>query len=103
MTYRVVVAPVARAESVEAFRWIAGRSPAAARRWYAGLERTLDALKRGPEGRPIAIEESERLGRTVRQVLYGRRRSVYRILYAVEGDIVFVLHIRHGARGPIEP
>lgn len=43
--------------------------------------------------------ESQRL--KVRQLLYGRRPQVYRILFAIEGDVVQVLHIRHGRRRPV--
>jgi hypothetical protein len=49
----------------------------------------------------VAAEESERFGMTIRQMLSGRRRGVYRILSAVEGDAVSVLFIRHSARGPL--
>jgi mRNA-degrading endonuclease RelE of RelBE toxin-antitoxin system len=36
----------------------------------------------------------------LRQLLYGRRRYVYRIIYAIDepGGVVTVLHIRRGAR-----
>ncbi|MGA3099816.1 MAG: hypothetical protein ABSF25_25460 [Bryobacteraceae bacterium] len=36
--------------------------------------------------------------RTVRQLLFGRRRHVYRIYFAVFTDVVTILHVRHGAR-----
>ena len=39
---------------------------------------------------------------TLRQMLYGRRRGIYHILFSIEGDIVFLHYIRHSARGPIE-
>lgn len=102
MTYRVIFSPGARADSVEAFRWIAARSPAAAARWSAGLQRAITRLATLPERNPVAEDDSEQVGITLRQMLYGRRPNVYRILYSVEGDIVFLHHVRHGARGPIE-
>jgi hypothetical protein len=33
-------------------------------------------------------------------LLYGRRPYTYRILFAIEGDVVQVLHIRHARRRP---
>jgi hypothetical protein len=33
-------------------------------------------------------------------LLYGDKPHVYRILFSIEGDIVFILHVRHGARMP---
>ena len=34
----------------------------------------------------------------MRQLLYGRKPHVYRILFAIEGETVYVLRIRHGRR-----
>ena len=98
MSYRVIVAPTADAEAQDAFDWYAERSPAAARRWYAGLAAAIASLAEGPEGCPVSEDDSEALGREVRLKLYGRRRGVYRILFAIRGDTVHVLRIRHAAR-----
>jgi hypothetical protein len=54
---------------------MAQRSPAAAVGWYAGLEKAITKLGDMPERRPIAEEESEQLGMTLRQMLYGRRQK----------------------------
>ena len=56
-----------------------------------------------PERHPIAQDESDQLGMTLRQMLYGRRPGVFRILFSVEGDTVTLHYVRHSARGPIEP
>lgn len=103
MTYRVVVTAKAKADAVEAFRWFAEQSPTAAAHWYAGLEKALVKLDQNPERHPIAEDESERFGFIMRQMLYGRRRGVYRILFSVEGDLVILHSVRHSSRGPIEP
>jgi toxin ParE1/3/4 len=103
MTYRIVVTARARADAIEAFRWIAERSPDAAARWYAGVQKALAKLSKLPELNPVAEEESEQVGITLRQMLYGRRPNVYRILYSVEGDTVNLHYVRHSAQGPIEP
>jgi plasmid stabilization system protein ParE len=57
--YRVVVTAKARDDAVDAFRWLAERSPDAATRWYAGLEKAIVALEDDPKRHPIAEEESE--------------------------------------------
>ena len=101
MTYRVVVTARARADGVAAFRWIAERSPAAAMRWYAGLEKAIATLAEMPERHPVA-EESEEVGITLRHMLYGRRRGTRRLLFSIEGDSVILHHIRHSAQGPID-
>lgn len=78
--YRVIIQPRADGEALEAFRWLAERSPAAAERWFEGLQKAIANLERHPERHPIAVEESERFEIVIRQALYGRRRGLYRIL-----------------------
>jgi mRNA-degrading endonuclease RelE of RelBE toxin-antitoxin system len=56
-----------------------------------------------------AVRDLRRIGAKVpedaslRQIQYGNKPNFYRIIYAVEeaGQIVRVLHIRHGARQSI--
>ncbi len=102
MSYRVVVTARARADAVQAFRWIADQSPDAATRWYAGLEKAIAKLTTMPERHPIAEDESEQFGITLHQMLYGRRRGVYRLLFSIEGETVTLHYVRHSAQGPIE-
>jgi plasmid stabilization system protein ParE len=101
VSYRVVVTARAAADAIETFRWIAERSPDAAAHWYEALEQAIATLAEMPERCPVA-DESEQLGIILRQLLYGRRRSVYRILFSIEGETVTLHHIRHTAQGPIE-
>jgi plasmid stabilization system protein ParE len=102
VTYRVVFTPRARADAINAFRWIAEKSPEAAARWYAGLEKAVARLDKFPERCPVVEEESEQLGITLRLLLYGRRRGKFRILFSIEEDTVYLLYVRHSAQGPIE-
>ena len=103
MTYRVVFTARARADAVQHFRYLVDRSPAAAGRWYTGLEKAIAKLSKMPQRHPIAEDETEQLGITLRQMLYGRRPGVFRILFSIEGDTVTLHYIRHSAQGPIEP
>jgi plasmid stabilization system protein ParE len=100
--YRIVTQPGARADAREAFRFILEQWPAEAACWSAGLEKFLAKIGEEPERYPVAIEESELLGVTIRQALYWERWGVYRILFAVEGETISVLFIRRSGRGPIE-
>jgi plasmid stabilization system protein ParE len=88
---------------MEAVRWYAERSPDAAQRWHDGLSRAIDSLAKLPTRCPVSQADSRALGCEVRQLLYGKRRGVYRILFTIAGDTVWVLRIRHGAHGPLKP
>ena len=102
MTYRVVFTARARTDAIEQFRYLADKSPAAAARWYAGLEKAIANLSTLPERHPIAEDESEELGLTLRRMLYGRRAGVFRIMFSIEGDTVTLHYVRHSAQGLIE-
>ena len=103
MTYRVVFTSRARADLIEQFRYLVDRSPVAAANWYTGIEKAIAKLATFPERHPVAHDETEQLGITLHQMLYGRRPGVFRILFSIEGDTVTLHYIRHSARGPIDP
>lgn len=103
MTYRVVVTTRARGDALETFAQLAERSPAAAERWYSALREAIADLANMPNRHPVAEEESELLGFTLREMLLGKRRGAYRLLFSVQGDIVTIHYIRHASRGPLDP
>lgn len=102
MTYRVEFAPRALFQARQAHDWLAGRSPERAAKWYEKLLEKAEALQTHPLRHPLA-PESEKLGEEVREVLYGKRPGVSRILYTVQNDVVRILAVRPSARGPLEP
>lgn len=76
----------------------------AAARWYNGLEQAVYALALHPHRCPVA-PEARRAKRKLRHLLYGKKPHVYRVLYEVDEarQVVWVLHIRHGARRKLKP
>jgi mRNA-degrading endonuclease RelE of RelBE toxin-antitoxin system len=76
----------------------------AAARWYNGLELAVYALASYPHRCPLA-PEVRRMKRELRNLLYGKKPHVYRVIYEVdEGrQTVLVLTIRHGARRKLKP
>jgi len=71
-------------------------------KWLAGLLQAIASLESDPNSFPLA-PESGTFHKPIRQLLYGKRRGIYRILFEIEGEVVKVLHIRHGARRFLEP
>jgi toxin ParE1/3/4 len=102
VTYRVVFTVRARADVIKQFNYLADRSPDAASRWYTGIDKAVAKLSTLPERHPIAEYESEQLGTPLRQMLYGRRPGVFRILFSIDDDIVTIHYVRHSAQGPID-
>jgi plasmid stabilization system protein ParE len=102
MDYRVEVSDEANHNADEAYLYLARDSPSRAERWYSGLLSAIASLATHPRRCEVAVE-SAWIGREIRQLLYGRRRGVYRILFEICGDEVRVLHIRHSARDYLRP
>jgi plasmid stabilization system protein ParE len=102
MEYRFEFAPLAMAEADAAHDWIARDSLARAARWYRGLFTRIESLSTHPRRSALA-PESEAFGEEVRQLLYGKRRGVYRILFAIRGDVITIFSIRHSARQRLSP
>ncbi|MGA9600218.1 MAG: type II toxin-antitoxin system RelE/ParE family toxin [Methylocystis sp.] len=71
-----------------------------ARDWFNELEALVFSLDQSP-GRGAACPED----RALRQLRFGKRRDVYRLLYSIdeERQIVTVLHIRHSASAALRP
>jgi plasmid stabilization system protein ParE len=100
MDFRVELSARAQSDIAAIYEWLQAQSAGeAGERWFVALRAAIASLKDLPLRCPPA-PESQESPTEVRQLLYGRRPNVYRILFAVEGNIVQVLHIRHGRRRP---
>ncbi|MBI1783762.1 type II toxin-antitoxin system RelE/ParE family toxin [Candidatus Sumerlaeota bacterium] len=77
-------------------RWSAQR----ARRYLTGLRGAISSLRHRPNRHPKA-PDAEAFNVEVRQMVFGRGRGRYRILYSVTESSVTILKIRHTARKPL--
>ncbi|HWB97567.1 MAG TPA: type II toxin-antitoxin system RelE/ParE family toxin, partial [Bryobacteraceae bacterium] len=98
MAFRVDTTPEAERDILRILDWlIAEETGQAGMRWFRGLEKAIVSLSEMPERCPLA-PENESLPFEVRHLLYGRRPHRYRILFTVEHEVVYILHIWHGRR-----
>jgi plasmid stabilization system protein ParE len=104
MKYRVEITAEAETEIKEAYLWIFGDSPANAARWRRGLLEAVRSLSQQPTRCTLA-PESAFFKQEIRQLLYGKRGGVYRVLFIIEEKkkTVSILHIRHAAREYLQP
>jgi toxin ParE1/3/4 len=74
----------------------------AAVRWFNCLQDAIDGLAKLPRRCPHA-PESQGKTRKLRNLPYGNKPHIYRVIYEVdEGrQTVKIFHIRHGARQPL--
>jgi plasmid stabilization system protein ParE len=102
MLYRVNVTDTAYAEIAQAYAWLAERSAGAAQRWQEAMFKVVNSLVSDPARYPLA-PEADWCGGDVRQLLIGKRRSAYRVLFRIHGRTVRVLRVRHHAQDILKP
>ena len=81
--------------------YIARSSPRNALQWIENVERQLLKLETFPERHPPA-RETDAHDLPLRQMLYGKGRCRYRIIFSIDGSMVTVLDIRHSSREDFE-
>jgi plasmid stabilization system protein ParE len=102
MKYRIEISSMAEAEADSACLQMSQMtSPGRASQWYAGLLQAIGSLSQMPKRCPLA-RENEHFSQEIRQLIYGKGRNSYRILFTVleeqEVPSVRILHIRHAAQ-----
>lgn len=102
MKYRVVITARAKEDLRGYFEFAARRAPKTAARWLRRFETDLGKLALHPRGHGLA-PENDLVPAEIRQLLFGKRQNIYRALFTIDGNTVYVLHIRHAARDFARP
>lgn len=102
MAHAIHLTARALREIDEALAWLANRSRPAARRWHQQLMEAFRSLEDNPERCGLAPESAWYPGE-IRQLLHGKGSGVYRILFEVRGNTVYILRVRHSAQALLEP
>ena len=98
MAFRVKQSPQADSDLDGILEWLLSQQAGdTGLRWFQKLKEAVATLSELPQRCPLAPENKE-FPFEVRQLLYGRKPHVYRVLFTIEGDTVVILHIRHGRR-----
>lgn len=101
MAFRVELTDQAQSDVAGIYDWLRTEQAGdAGERWFVDLRAAIASLANLPSRCSLAPENQDSPVE-VRQLLYGRRPHVYRVLFAIEGETVQVLHVRHGRRRPL--
>ncbi|WP_016949450.1 type II toxin-antitoxin system RelE/ParE family toxin [Anabaena sp. PCC 7108] len=105
MKYRIEISSTAEAEADKAFLQLSQiTSPEKASQWYAELLRLIESLSQMPKRYSLA-RENDYFSQEMRQIIYGKGRNAYRIIFTIiegkEVSTVRILHIRHAAQQTI--
>lgn len=95
MTYRVELTDRAARDLRHLYQIINAEFSIQAHAWFNRLEQAILSLNENPARCPVISENA-----TLRHLLFGRRRNVYRVIFSIDEGayVVTVLHIRHSAR-----
>lgn len=92
----------AKADKRRIFEWLHEHSHRGAAAWLAAYDRTVEYLKTRADTFSEADENAE-LDLDVRQALFKTRRGrVYRVLFMIEQQEVFILRVRGPGQGPVD-
>ena len=98
MAFRVEYSSQAEADLDSILEWlISQHAGQAGLRWFEGLEKAVAGLSEMPQRCPL-VPENRTFPFEVRHLLYGRRPDVYRVIFRVMEDVVYILHVWHGRR-----
>ncbi|MEK7829918.1 MAG: type II toxin-antitoxin system RelE/ParE family toxin [Acidobacteriota bacterium] len=97
MSYRVEITKPAEEDARVAVDWIAQYSKEKAVLWYFDFLEVADSLQEFPARCPIAPESTE--ARELRHLLFGK----YRLIFLIDDESVFILHVRHQKQRPLSP
>ncbi len=101
MSFEVEYTANARRELEDTYLWIKARAPISAVRWREDLITKVETLAVEPQRHRLA-PESKKFPCDIRQLLFRKRRSQFRILFTIAEERVVILTIRHHSRRPLE-
>ena len=101
MSFDVRITPDAEQDAEEILDWLieqhAGETGA---RWSLRMSEAVESLAELPRRCKLAPEDASS-PYEVRELLYGDKPHLYRLLFTIENEVVYVLHVRHGRILPL--
>ncbi len=100
MKFQVKLTRNAKLEIESAYLWLKQHNPVYADQWFRDLMNTIATLQDKPKRCALA-RENDNFPEEIRQLLYGKSRNKYRIIFTIREDIVYILSVRHGSQSSI--
>jgi hypothetical protein len=104
MSFTVRELPKAKLDKRGIFLWLHEHSPSGAAAWLNAYDSMIERLKREADSFGEALERQD-CDFDVKQILFfkTRRGRVYRAVFCIEGQEVFILRVRGPGQAPISP
>lgn len=101
MSFEIEYTAHAQSELESVYLWIRERAPISASRWLEDLIAKVESLANDPFRHRLAPENC-RFPVEIRQLLFRKQRSQFRIIFTVSGKRVVILSVRHHSRKPLK-
>lgn len=98
--YQVIIQSSAQKAIEETYLWFSNDSSRKARIWLEGLYKAILSLENMPFRCSLAFENNF-FNEEIRQLIYGKGRNAYRIIFTIVDNSVQILFVRHAAQEPI--
>lgn len=103
MAFTVREMPRAKIDKRSIFVWLFERSKPGAGAWLNAYDSAIERLKQTPEGFGEALENDECLVNVKQAFFKTRHGRTYRILFMIDGSVVYVLRVRGPGQAPVSP
>ena len=100
MKFQVKLTRNAKLEIESAYLWLKNVNPAYADQWFRDLMGTIASLQDKPF-RCAKARENDDFPEEIRQLIYGKLRNKYRIIFTIIEDMVYILYVRHTSQSSI--
>jgi plasmid stabilization system protein ParE len=100
MAFLVEITPMAEAQIEQIYQWYRDRNPEFADRWFRSLMNAIATLQEKPLRCSLSIEH-EVFSEDVRQLLHGKAKNTYRVLFTIRESTVYVLFVRHSSQASL--
>lgn len=101
MKFQVRLTRNAKLEIESAYLWLKNVNPAYADQWFRELMDTIASLQDKPR-RCAKARENDDFPEEIRQLMYGKSRNKYRIIFTIIEDMVYILYVRHTSQSSIK-
>ncbi|MFP5270085.1 type II toxin-antitoxin system RelE/ParE family toxin [Coleofasciculus sp.] len=101
MVFQIKLTRYAKEEIESAYLWLKDYNSAYADQWFRDLMDTIATLQEKPRRCALARENDD-FSEEIRQLLYGKPKSRYRIIFTVKGEFVYILSVRRVSRSALD-
>ena len=100
MEFKVKLTHNAKHEIDLAYLWLKQHNASYADKWFRDLMNTIATLQDKPKRCTLA-RENDAFPQEIRQLIFGKSKNKYRIVFTILEDTVYILYLRHSAQSAI--